>query len=176
MSSAALAAFAIMLSIPSAASAQREHTRQGFWFNVGLGVGSLGCDDCDDRTSSVSGQIGLGGTLSQKVTLGVMSSGWTKSEDGATLTVGTLTAAIRFYPSATGGFFLTAGLGLGSIKASVDGFGSESEAGSGAMLGLGWDFRIGDNTSITPFWNGFAAKTDNADANVGQLGVGITVH
>ena len=32
---------------------------------------------------------------------------------GATLTVSTVTALIRFYPSATGGFFLLGGLGVG---------------------------------------------------------------
>ena len=68
------------------------------------------------------------------------------------------------------------GLGIGSIHVSVDGFGSDGETGGGAVIGLGYDFRIGRNVSMTPFWNGFAAKTDNADANVGQIGVGVTVH
>jgi hypothetical protein len=72
--------------------------------------------------------------LSQKVLIGAGMNGWTKSESGATLTVGTLTALIRFYPSATGGFFLV-GLGLGSIRAELEGFGSESETGVGALVG-----------------------------------------
>ncbi len=93
-----------------------------------------------------------------------------------TLTVGTVVALIRFYPSATGGFFLLGGLGLGTIHAEADGFGSDSETGGGALLGLGYDIRIGRNTSLTPFWNGFAARTSNADANVGQLGLSITLH
>ncbi len=162
------------VSVP--ASAQGSQERSGFWFNFGLGTGSLGCDGCVDRLSGLSGQIGVGGTLSSKVTLGVMSNGWYKSEDGVSLNVGTLTAAIRFYPKTTSGFFLTAGLGLGSMKLDIDGFGSDTETGTGAMVGLGWDFRIGNNISITPFWNGFAVKVNDGDANVGQLGVGITVH
>lgn len=44
------------------------------------------------------------------------------------------------------------------------------------LLGLGFDVRVGRNVSLTPFWNGFAVRSPNADANVGQLGVGITVH
>jgi hypothetical protein len=153
-----------------------KHTRRGLWFSGGLGYGSLGCQDCTDREDGLSGGIALGGSLSQKVLLGIGTNGWSKSEGAATLTVGTLAALIRFYPSATGGFFLLGGLGLGTIHAEVDGFGSDSETGAGAVVGLGYDIRVGSNVSLTPFWNGFATETSNADANVGQLGLSVTVH
>lgn len=162
--------------ITGSLSAQNPQTRKGFWFNAGFGWGSLGCDNCGDRTGGLSGGLSLGGALSQKFLLGVGTSGWTKEENGARLTVGTLDARIRFYPSATGGFFLTAGLGFGRISASASGFGTVSESGAGALLGLGYDFRVGKNVSLTPYWNGFAVKTENGDANVGQIGLGITVH
>ena len=58
----------------------------------------------------------------------------------------------------------------------VDGFGSDSETGAGALLGLGYDIRVGWNVSLTPFWNGFATTTSNSDANVGQLGLSLTLH
>jgi len=164
------------MALPSAASAQADHTRQGFWFNGGLGYGSLGCEDCGSREGAVSGGLAIGGSLSQKVLLGAGTNGWSKSENGGTVTVGTLTALIRFYPSATGGFFLLGGLGLGSIHAEASGFGGDTETGVGALVGLGYDFRVGKNVSLTPYWNGFAASTSNADANVGQLGLGVTVH
>jgi hypothetical protein len=93
-----------------------------------------------------------------------------------TLTVGTVLALVRFYPSARGGFFLEGGLGLGTIHVSLDGFGSDSEAGGGALVGLGYDIRVGDNVSLTPAWLGFAARTSNSDANVGQLSLGVTLH
>lgn len=163
-------------SVASAQDGDNKHERKGFWLNVGLGTGSLGCDDCDGRESALSGGFGIGGTLSQKVTIGLMTNGWTKEEFGASLTVGTAVVGVRFYPSAAGGFFLQGGLGLGSLDLGLAGFGSASETGTGAMLGVGYDFRIGRNVSLTPFYNGFAVKTDNADANVGQLGLGITVH
>jgi len=160
----------------SPALAQHSQTRQGFWFNVGLGYGSLGCQDCSGRTGGLSGGLSLGGTLTPKLLLGVGTTGWRKSENGATLTVGTLDARVRYYPSATGGFFLTGGLGLGSIGANASGFGSASETGVGLMLGLGVDLRIGNSLSVTPFWNGFAINTSNSDANVGQIGIGLTTH
>lgn len=117
---------ALLLVNVSTAFAQDRHARKGFWFNGGLGYGSLGCDNCDGREGGLSGGLALGGTLSQKFLLGVGTTGWTKSEGGATLTVGTLDARVRFYPSATGGFFLTGGLGVGSISAELAGVGSGS--------------------------------------------------
>jgi outer membrane protein with beta-barrel domain len=158
------------------AQPSNKHARRGFWFSGGLGYGSLGCEDCTDREDGLSGGIALGGSLSQKVLLGVGTNGWSKSEGDVTLTVGTMAALIRFYPSATGGFFLLGGLGLGTIHAKVDGFGSDSETGVGAVVGLGYDIRVGSNVSLTPFWNGFATETSNADANVGQLGLSVTLH
>jgi hypothetical protein len=153
-----------------------RHAREGFWFNAGLGYGSLGCDGCGRREGGLSGGIQLGGTLSDKWLLGGATTGWTRSEGGVTLTVGTVLALVRFYPSARGGFFLEGGLGLGTIHASIDGFGSESETGGGALLGLGYDIRVGRNVSLTPVWLGFAAQTSNSDANVGQLSLGVTIH
>src|SRR2546426_12484988 len=91
---------------------QQPPLRHGFWFNGGLGYGSLGCQNCGSREGALSGNLSLGGTLSQKVLLGVSTNGWTKSQSGSTLTVGTLTAAIRFYPAATGGLFLNRGVRL----------------------------------------------------------------
>ncbi|MBX3147748.1 MAG: outer membrane beta-barrel protein [Gemmatimonadales bacterium] len=165
--------FAALMTV--SASAQ-ERTRSGFWFNGGLGVGSLGCDDCSSRETGLSGGIALGGSISQNVLLGVGTTGWTKSESGVTLTTGTLDARLRLYPSSTGGFFITTGIGLGSISADIAGFGGDAETGVGVLVGLGIDIRIGRNVSLTPFWNGFAVRTENADVNVGQLGLGITVH
>ena len=165
--------------VVTAAAAIEEpgrHPREGFWFNLGLGYGSLGCEGCGGRESGVSGGLQLGGTLNRKWLLGGATTGWSKSEGGVTLTVGTLLALVRFYPSERGGFFLEGGLGLGTIHVSVDGFGSESETGGGALLGLGYDIRVGRNVSLTPVWLGFAARTDNSDANVGQLSLGVTVH
>jgi hypothetical protein len=171
--------------VPTAAPAPRPvgslvntdlPSRRGFWFSGGLGYGSLGCEDCGGRESGLSGGIQLGGSVSQKLLLGGGTTGWTKSDGGVTLTVATVVALARFYPSASSGFFLLGGLGLGSIRLEVDGFGSDTETGGGALLGLGWDIRVGDNVSLTPFWNGFATKTTNSDANVGQLGLSVTLH
>jgi Outer membrane protein beta-barrel domain len=160
----------------SAPPRRLAQTREGVWFNIGLGYGVLGCKDCSGTIGGLTGGFVLGGTLNQRFQLGLGTTGWTKSENGATLTVSTLDARLRFYPSATGGFFLTGGIGVGSIGADVSGFGSASETGLGVVVGLGMDFRVGENLSLTPFWNGIAIQASNADANVGQIGLGLTFH
>lgn len=176
-----LARFATLVLVlaaltPATSSAQYAHTREGFWFNLGLGAGSLGCSDCDTREMGPSGGLALGGTLNQQWLLGVFSNAWTKSEDGVTLTASTLVAGVRFYPSAEGGFFLVGGLGVGTVDLTVSGIGSISDSGSGALFGLGWDIRVGRTVSITPFWNGSGIAFDGGDANFGQIGVGFTIH
>lgn len=155
--------------------AQRPQVRQGFWANLGLGVSSLGCDDCGDRETGTAVAIALGGTLNQKWQLGGGIHGWTKTEDGVTLTVGLASALTKFYPSATGGFHLIGGLGIASIDLSVGNV-SGTERGWGMLLGLGYDIRVGRNVSLSPFWNGVATWYDDGDLNFGQLGLGVTVH
>jgi hypothetical protein len=163
-----------LVAMPNALQAQ--NTRGGFWFNGGLGWGSLGCQDCTERLSGVSANLALGGTLSQKVLLGVGTNGWTREEDGVRLSAATVTAQVRFYPSAEGGFYLLGGIGYGRIDLDVSGLGSTYENAGGALLGVGYDLRIGRNTSITPFWNGAGISNENGDANFGQFGLGITIH
>jgi hypothetical protein len=90
------------------------------------------------------------------------------------MSVGTFDARVRFYPSANGGFFVTGGIGLGTAR--LTGIGTYTENGVGTILGLGYDVRVARNTSITPYWNGFAMKNNNTDANVGQVGLAVTLH
>ena len=171
------ASIALVLVTPFAANAQNAQTREGFWFNLGLGVGSLGCSDCgDERETGATGGLALGGTISKQWLVGGFSNGWTKTVDGVTITAGTLVLGARFYPSPTGGFFLVGGIGIGRLDVEVPGFGSVGETGTGALLGLGYDVRLASNVSMTPFWNGAAIKVSGGDANFGQLGIGITIH
>jgi hypothetical protein len=173
------ALFTVLLLTATAtdvAGAQQPPKREGFFFNIGLGAGSLGCSDCDERVTGPSGGIAIGGALNPQWTLGAFSNGWTKSEDGATLTAGTLVFGARFYPAVESGFFLLFGLGLGAVELAAPGFGSASEMGTGALLGLGWDVPIAPGVSLTPFWNGAGIAFSDGDANFGQLGVGLTIH
>lgn len=152
-----------------------RQTREGFWFNVGPGLGWAGCVGCVGRVAGFSGGLSLGGTLSNHVLLGVGTTGWYRSQDGVTVQGGTLDARVRIYPSLASGFFLTVGGGFGSISAT-DRFGTDSEAGGGALFGLGWDARVGRNVSLTPFYNGFAVSVASGTFYVDQIGLGVTIH
>jgi hypothetical protein len=167
---------ALVTGIVSPASAQKPQERKGFWFNAGVGYGSYGCGDCDGRESGFSGGLSLGATLSPHVLLGVGTAGWTKTQDGVTLTVGTVDARVRIYPVAEGGFFFTGGVGLGVVDVYSDLLGNSNENGFGFLFGLGYDLRVGKNVSLTPFWNGLVMNVDNESSNVGQIGLGVTIH
>jgi hypothetical protein len=177
LSLAVLAALAVSAASADAqrARAHNSQIRDGFWFSGGLGYGSLGCDNCGSREGSLTGDLSLGGTISPRFLLGVGTSAWSKTEQGARLTVGTLDARVRFYPSTTGGFFVTGGLGVGSMRGDVGNL-SATETGVGTILGLGWDLRVSKNASITPYWNGFAMRNNDTNANVGQAGIAVTLH
>jgi len=164
------------VAVAGVAQAQNAQARQGFWFSGGLGYGSLGCDGCGSREGGLSGGLSLGATISPRFLLGVGTSGWTKEDQGARLTVDEIDARVRFYPSTNGGFFITGGIGYGEVRASISGFGSATESGGAAILGMGYDVRVARNMSITPYWNGYAMKNSNTDANVGQIGLAVTLH
>ena len=155
----------------SVAEDRGRQLRSGFWFNAGMGVGSLGCDTCINRRNGPSGGLSLGGTVGDKWLLGGGTTGWARDTPRGVLTVGTLDFRVRFYPALRSGFFITGGVGLGGISLDTD-----SEFGAGAMLGIGWDIRVGRNVSLTPFYNGFAMRSTFDDANVGQVGIGVTIH
>ena len=57
------------------AGARHSQTRKGFWFNVGLGAGSLGCDNCTGRANGLSGGLSLGGRINDKWLVGVGTTG-----------------------------------------------------------------------------------------------------
>jgi hypothetical protein len=164
-----------MLATTATASAQRPQTRAGLWGNFGIGQGSYGCEGCDGRRGGDAATFAIGGTLSSKVLLGVGINAWAKKINGVDVTVGTVTALARFYPSATGGFFLVGGLGYGSEDVKSGGL-SYSESGAGAVLGMGLDLRVGRNLSVTPYWNGNVVSLDSGKSNFGQIGISLTVH
>lgn len=161
----------IVQPTPDLPASARPQTREGFWFSLGMGFGSQGCDGCEFRNDGLSGGLSLGTAVGDRVLVGVGTTGFAKEVLGELFTVGTLDARVRVYPVRTSGFFLNGGVGLGSLS-----YAGENEFGLGLMLGVGWDIRLGRNVSLTPFWNGFAMANSNVDANVGQIGIGFTIH
>ena len=94
----------------------------------------------------------------------------------AQLSIGTLVGMVRFYPTRGTRFFLQGGLRYGLVELIADDFGRVSESGVGSMVGLGYDIRLGDGVSLTPYINGFATTHESSTWSVGQLGLSITAH
>jgi len=170
---------AALVVLPQHAEAQRPQTREGFFIGVGIGGGSLGCATCLEREGSFTGQVTFGGTLSPQLLLGVESSGWTKEENDARLTHANASAVAHFYPVATGGLFLSGGVGLSTLEVSTTSGSvtvSTTETGLGFTAGAGYDVRVRNNFSITPYglfgWGDF----DAGSANTFQFGLGVTWH
>lgn len=154
---------------------QEAFERRGFWAHLGLGYGSLGNDEDDERLDGGAGGLVLGGSITPRFLLGGASHAWTRTEDDVTLTVGTVTPILRFYPLVDDHFFVQAGIGFGAISLEFPGV-RFSEEGGGAIVGIGYDFLIGDTWGITPFANMAGVVTSEIDANFFQLGAGVTWH
>ncbi len=167
-------AFALVAMISAQALAQSNpQVRQGFWISFGFGYGSLGCEHCDNRVSGTSGYLRMGGTLSQRLLIGGEINGWSKTEGNTTLTVSNVGPVVYFYPDAHGGFYLKGGVALASAKLDIGRF-TGDETGSGVILGLGWDARVGRNFALTPYFDLLTSNFDGGSLNTYAFGLGFT--
>ncbi len=172
--------------------AQHPNTRQGFWLSGGLGAGSVGveCSGCtSDRTTGLSGNVRLGGTLGGgKFLLGGETNGWIHSESGIDESMGFVSFIFVWYPGASGAFFLKLGTG-GMRYTASDGVDEISATAPAGSIGLGYDFRIGRNVSLTPYLNALATTSVDAKfngqsiatpvsikTNLVQFGLAVTMH
>jgi hypothetical protein len=171
--------------------AQTGHpqVRQGFWISVGFGVGvyELNCDGCSfERAIDKSGNLRMGGSVSQKVLVGGEVMAWSHYADGVDEWGGALTAVMLYYPSSSGGLFLKGGLGVGGYDASGYGW-QQTATGLALSGGLGYDLRLATNFSVTPYLNGFYAfqaplelsgspTGTDATQELVQIGFAITFH
>jgi hypothetical protein len=171
---------AALAAVPQDADAQvGAPERDGFFIGLGLGGGSFGCSDCGDRQSGLSGHLKLGGAVSSQLLLGVESSAWTKEDGGARLTHTNVSALAQFYPAPATGFFLRGGIGVSTLEASVASGGlsfSGRETGLGLTAGLGYDVRVGNGFSVSPYGTFGWGDFEGGSANTFQLGLGVTWH
>lgn len=188
----ALASAALLAAPPLVAQSAAPHVNQhkGFWIGFGLGGGSVGaeCDYCgNDRTSGLSGNLKLGGTLSQSFLLGFESNGWVHSESGVDELLGFGSFIGVWYPSKTAGFYLKLGLG-GMNYSADDGVDKLTATAPSGSFGLGYDLRATDNMSVTFYlnsmasssvdvhFNGITVNDVGVSVNLVQIGVGLTWH
>jgi len=178
---------AVIIAAPLHAQGYPQ-TRSGLTVSFGFGSGSatFDCDGCDTGSQNGgTGYIRLAGTVRPNLIIGGEINGWTKTQSGATLSVAGLTAVAQWYPNVTGGFFVDAGIGTGSITAEYDiggGTLTQTQRGVTYQIGAGYDWRVGRNFSLSPYAKYFSVQTgdntngDKLNSNVFHLGLGFTWH
>ena len=171
-----VAAVAMLAMSPSASVAQDGGTRGGLWANIGLGYGSLGQEEFNGRQGGEAVQLVVGGTVSERLLVGVSFNAWSRLENGFGVEAGFYGVVARYYLAESGGFYLSGGLGLGTIGEDINFSGPGTETGFGGLLGVGYDLRVGGNVSLTPFATGYLVGNSDSDVDVIQLGLGVTIH
>jgi hypothetical protein len=155
----------------SGLSAQEAPARDGVWFNIGLGVGGYGCESCTRLAKGAVGQLGVGASLSPQVMVGLVGNGWVSLESAS---VGVLVVAGRYYPSATGEFFLTGGLGVGSARDTKPTDGRVNARGMAGLIGVGWDTPTSRYRTVTAFLHLIALDRDLAQGRILVGGLSVT--
>ncbi len=173
--------FLLLLAItvaPSGVAAQAD--RGGFFIGFGLGAGSLGVEDGDERETALSGYFKLGGAINDKVLLGAETNGWVKNESeggaDATVTSASLSAVAYLYPSPTSGFYLKGGVGIARLDLEASGFGltyTDSENGTALSAGVGYDMGFGGRFALTPYANLIYSSFEGGSTNLFQAGFGV---
>lgn len=181
----ALGALGAPVAAQQITAADDGPARKGFYIGLGLAGASFkaDCDGCDEGVDPATGfgtHIKLGGTLSPKFRLGTdifgvqtsdgifdaLSGLGPTSQEGA----GHAMLALTFYPSASGNLWLQGGIGGVAYYADVKNDQRYIARGGGAMLGLGYDLRVGQNGSITPYLSWTASSGGKLyDANVDEV-------
>ena len=128
-------------------SAHRTAGRHGFWLDVGLGGGSasFSCDTCrrGPRLGGSEISIGVGGTPSPHVQLGIEWSAWVNGlVRSPQPVIETVTTVLSYYPRARGGPFVEGGAGLEYYLVRGDTT-LYSGRGWGSTITLGWEIPLG---------------------------------
>jgi len=165
--------------------------RRGFWIGFGGGYGSAHatCDACSagKRENGAVGYFNLGGTIHNHLLLGGEVSLWSKDQQGVTLNMYNMLATLTIYPQPSSSYFLKVGAGGAFIDTDIH---QDSRTitvdlgnGLGALVGIGYDFRVWTKASVTAGANFWYGKKIGGDAfagtwkqNVVDVTLGITFH
>ena len=148
-----------------------RHVREGYWISIGMGMGSADCNECGARYRGLTGGLSMGGTINQHWLVGGSTFGWEQVGDASGPYPSGLLVQARFYPSATGGFWVTGGAGLG-----ISTVGFTNEVGWVLQGGLGYDVRVSHKVSLAPYVDVFTLSTGPISGNVVRAGIAVTVH
>jgi hypothetical protein len=170
----------VVLLLVEAATAQEPRRREGFWAALGVGYGSnsltcgAGCSVYSNfKGGSPTLALKMGGTPNPRLRLGGEVNVWVKDVGGGvTESVGNVSAAAYFYPSARGGFFVKGGVGMSSLGFD-QGSASSTTDGVGFVTGLGYDMRLGGKWSLAPVSNFYFGHEGDFQHAIVDFGLSI---
>lgn len=142
---------------PSLARAAGSYpqTREGWLVGFGAGGGSAGVSGDSQREGGFAGSFRVGYAFQPEISLELLSSVWTKSENNTDVTFSVGGVGIGYYPNAQGleGLVLRGGVGFGDVSVGASSGGtrfSASESGFGFTVGAAYEFRVTRTFAIGP--------------------------
>lgn len=133
--------------------------RSGFHFSIGAGAASVGvtCTVCEvdyfaDRINGFSGNLQMGGALSDQLVVAVEFSGWMKNDEPIYRRIAALNLVVLGYPSRSAGFFIKGGGGVLRAIIEDDALTVQTDAYT-AVSGIGYDIPVGGSTKLTLYAN-----------------------
>ena len=175
-----LVVLAALLSTAAPAQAQTDPpTRSGFFIGFGADLGALALSDADGREAGPGGFFTGGFAVNPRLFAGLEINGWLGNEEAGTGEVDFLFAQYlatgHLFPLQGRGLFLKGGLGLSTLEVTTGNRGgSNTRTGFGALVGVGYDIRVGENVAISPYGTLGYGTFDDVSANVVHVGVGVT--
>lgn len=136
--------------------------RKGFWFDFGVGAGSVGlsadgASSEDDRIGSGVASLSLGWALSPRLLAGFdlrVSVLDVQGDIEGEMALGNFMATLAYYPRDTSGFFVKGGIGGALVDLSFEQQNTTLTTNLAKGLGLsgrvGYDFYLGRGFSVTP--------------------------
>jgi hypothetical protein len=158
--------------LPMTAGAH-PHTRQGFFMGFGVGVGWAGqttsFNSADGRKDGASGSFRLAYAFNPKFALGMENNSWLNTSGGGSATLGTITAAVSYFPAL--GLVLRAGAGAAYAGSASDGV--SGDGGSGLTLGAAYEFRVARSFALGPQLDYSHVKLSKFDSDYLNLGLSM---
>ncbi len=157
-------------SVLSAVGTEAQ-TREGFQVDFGLGIGSLTQDGLITRTG-LSGYVGLGIDLSEKLVGAVEASVWRRLGDVST-TRSVFRPALYFYPVAWSGPVFKVAWEF--TRLTSDRSGERSSVNGRALgAGVGYDVFLGERLSVRPMLYYALGDFPGGITTLGEITVGLS--
>lgn len=151
-----VAALATSLYAGSAIAGAYPHDHHGFFigFNLGAGTAQIKNDgESSDHEWGGAGNFRLGGAVKNNLLLGAEFTGWTRDDNGNTVSLSSILFAVTYYPTDQG-FYLRGGAGFGSSHFSTDlpngSTLSKDESGFAMALATGYEWRLTKKFALGP--------------------------